>query len=524
MADIKIKDVTKKTIKVIDKGTIATERFKDTIVHTKERAESSVSNETNNTEYANDKIKFVSNRAKDEAIYNFNKYGKKSVGKTKENFIKSKAKLKDIKIKKAEKLAEKSKNITTKTTKATKTTIKTSKEVAKNTEKIAKETAKVSQRAVRMAKEAAKETVKTAKAVGKATIAAIKGMIAATKALITAIIAGGWVAVVVILIICLIGLLCSSIFGIFFSSEKTDTRDNAITMSSIVSELNNEMADKIKTMQNDNSYDDYVITSDRAEWKEILAVYTARISKGNNENEVITLDDNKKAILKEIFWDMNTISSSVKNEQVDEEYTEDGETKTRKVNKNILHITISSKNAEEMSKQYGFNSNQKKQLNELLDTKYANLWSSVIFGTSVGSPNIVQIALSQVGNVGGEPFWSWYGFDSRVEWCACFVSWVANQAGYIESNVVPKFAGCENGVNWFKAVGEWKEPGFIPKAGDIIFFDWEVDGKVNHVGIVEKVENNKVYTVEGNSTNDTCRQKEYDINSNVIYGYGTPAY
>ena len=156
--------------------------------------------------------------------------------------------------------------------------------------------------------------------------------------------------------------------------------------------------------------------------------------------------------------------------------------------------------------------------------EYASLWSSVIFGTSVGSPNNVQIALSQVGNVGGQPYWSWYGFNSRVEWCACFVSWVANQAGYIDTNVVPKFAGCANGVNWFKAVGQWKEKGFTPNPGDIIFFDWEADGGVDHVGIVEKVENGKIYTVEGNSTDDMCRQKEYEINSQVIFGFGTPAY
>jgi len=137
---------------------------------------------------------------------------------------------------------------------------------------------------------------------------------------------------------------------------------------------------------------------------------------------------------------------------------------------------------------------------------------------------MVKIALSQVGNVGGQPYWSWYGFNSRVEWCACFVSWVADQAGYIDKKIIPKFSGCQNGIDWFKAMGQWKDKGFIPKAGDIIFFDWEVDGKVNHVGIVERVENGKVYTIEGNSTNDTCRQKEYNINSKYIYGYGTPAY
>lgn len=214
----------------------------------------------------------------------------------------------------------------------------------------------------------------------------------------------------------------------------------------------------------------------------------------------------------------------VMREMVDVEEIVNGQTTTKKVQKKILHIDIIHKSIEDMMNQYNFTPLQRQQVNELQKEEYASLWSSVIFGTSVGSPNIVQIALSQVGNVGGQPYWSWYGFNSRVEWCACFVSWVANQAGYIDTNVVPKFAGCANGVNWFKAVGQWKEKGFTPNPGDIIFFDWEADGGVDHVGIVEKIENGKIYTVEGNSTDDMCRQKEYEINSQVIFGFGTPAY
>ena len=92
------------------------------------------------------------------------------------------------------------------------------------------------------------------------------------------------------------------------------------------------------------------------------------------------------------------------------------------------------------------------------------MWSSVVYGSSVGSNDIVQVALAQVGNVGGQPFWSWYGFNSRVEWCACFVSWCANECGYIEAGIIPKFAGCESeGVSWFKTCGLWKDGGYTPK-------------------------------------------------------------
>lgn len=151
------------------------------------------------------------------------------------------------------------------------------------------------------------------------------------------------------------------------------------------------------------------------------------------------------------------------------------------------------------------------------------LWSSVLYGISNGSSNIVEIALSQIGNVGGQPYWSWYGFNSRVEWCACFVSWCANESGYIDTGVIPKYAGCVWGVQWFKDRGQWTYEHIEPMAGMIIFFDWENDGITDHTGIVEKCENGIVYTIEGNS-NDRCRQRQYPVGSSVIYGYGMPAY
>ena len=138
----------------------------------------------------------------------------------------------------------------------------------------------------------------------------------------------------------------------------------------------------------------------------------------------------------------------------------------------------------------------------------------------IGNNNIVQIAQSQIGNIGGRPYWSWYGFNGRVEWCACFVSWVMNEAGLIEKGTVPKFAYCPTGIQWFKEHQQWKSKGSIPQPGDIIFFDWEQDGISDHVGIVEKVENNIVYTIEGNSINDECRQRNYGVNSQYICGYG----
>ena len=144
------------------------------------------------------------------------------------------------------------------------------------------------------------------------------------------------------------------------------------------------------------------------------------------------------------------------------------------------------------------------------------------FYTPEGGDAIVDVALSQVGNVGGEPYWSWYGFTNHVEWCACFVSWCADQCGYLDSGVYPKFSGCVMGMQWFQQRGLWLDGSMEPSPGMLIFFDWATqDGVPDHVGIVEKVENGMVYTVEGNSS-DMCRQKRYSLDSSVILGYGEP--
>ena len=138
-------------------------------------------------------------------------------------------------------------------------------------------------------------------------------------------------------------------------------------------------------------------------------------------------------------------------------------------------------------------------------------------GTRPGNTAVVDIAKAQVGNVGGYPYWSWYGFNSRVEWCACFVSWCYNQMGKSE----PRFAACQSqGIPWFQSHGQWGDrsyPNIAP--GDAIFFDWDLDGSADHVGIVIGTDGSRVYTVEGNS-GDACKVKSYDLNYQCIKGYG----
>ena len=142
-----------------------------------------------------------------------------------------------------------------------------------------------------------------------------------------------------------------------------------------------------------------------------------------------------------------------------------------------------------------------------------------LFAGLFGSQQIVSVAMGQIGNSGGQKFWSWYGFDSHVEWCACFVSWCADQSGLIESEKVPKFSLCSSGVTWFQGKNKWQSGGTTPSAGMIIFFDWDHDGNSDHVGIVEKCEGGRVYTVEGNSS-DQVRQRNYAVDYASIMGYG----
>lgn len=371
MADIKVKEVGKKTIKTLDKGAIATERLKDTIVHTKEKAENTQSNDSNIVEDGSNKITFVANRTVDETLYHFNKYGKKAVVETKDNVIKTKVKIKNIKDKL---LAQKNEKVATK---GAKTTIKTGKSIAKKAEKAAKESVKASQRALKLARETAKQTARATKAVVKATISAIKGIIAATKALISLLIAGGWVAMVVIVIICLIGLLVGSIFGIFFSSEKTSP--NAITMKDVIAECNQEFSDKLQTIQDQNPHDDYVLDGNMATWKDVLTIYTVKQANGFDGGEVITMDDNKKALVKQIFWEMNSLSSEVKTEKVTEQGVNTDEM-PKEVEKRVLHIKITSKSAEQMKNDYHFSPAQIRQYNELSSSEYNSLWGGVIYG------------------------------------------------------------------------------------------------------------------------------------------------
>lgn len=414
--------------------------------------------------------------------------------------------------------------------KTSKAAIKTAEATAKATQKAAEATAKAAQKAAEIARQTAILAYKAAVAAAKAIAAAIKAIAAAIKELIAAIAAGGWVAVVVIVVICLIGLIVGSCFGIFFSSE--DKNDGSQTMREVVVEINQDYQNQLDTIKANNPYDDLEMSGSRAVWPEVLSVYAVKTTTDpDNPQEVASITEEKKQLLTDIFWEMNDISYRTETDTETEIIeSDDGNgnilEETVEVTKTTLYITVSHKTAEQMSDQYRFNDDQDSQLEELLNVDNS-MWLAVLYGIYGSDDMIVQVALSQIGNVGGEPYWSWYGFGSRVEWCACFVSWCADQCGYIETGVCPKYAGCVNGVAWFKEHNQWVDGSETPSPGMIIFYDWDSpngssgpqDGLSDHTGIVERVENGIVYTVEGNS-GDSCRQCQRAVGNYEILGYG----
>jgi len=308
-------------------------------------------------------------------------------------------------------------------------------------------------------------------------------------------------------------------------------------MQMVVQEVNQEYQEQLDSIKSSVTYDTLEMSGSMAVWPEVLSVYSVRVtSDPDNPQEVATITDEKEQILRDIFWEMNEISYTTSTEEVTEIIeTDDGEGNIIEeeivVTKTTLHIVVTHKTADEMASQYNFNVDQQEHLDALLEEGTASMWASVLYGVYGEDDQIVAVAISQIGNVGGMPYWSWYGFGSRVPWCACFVSWCANECGYIDIGVIPKFAGCVNGVNWFKQRGQWADGSFEPAPGMIIFFDWDSpngesgpqDGLSDHVGIVEKVENGRVYTIEGN-TSDSCARRSYPVGYYEILGYGIPAY
>ncbi|MGB4024771.1 MAG: lysozyme family protein [Acutalibacteraceae bacterium] len=579
MADIKTRETVKGTIKTLDKAAIAGQKMKQAYIATKDKAEHSVNtNENTAEEYAADKTEAGIDEIAHKGAYAFDKAGRKGVQETKKNIQSAKDGIQRFKqqraekamnaqktqgrpttvgsssaqtqtssaiktLEKPEKIVKQSatsagkKNIKLAGKEAAKTTqrsvktaehtakasIKTSRQTAKAAQKTVQATVKASQKAAQAAKKAAKATADTVKATAKATVATVKAIIAGTKALVAAIAAGGWIAVLIIMIVVLFGAAVAMFGGGSDSNSYTPVSAEVEAYEPIIQKYAKEYGipeyvELIKAVMMQESGGRGLDPMQAAEGSfNTKYPHEPNGIKDPEYSIQCGVQELKAALTSaevESPIDMEHIKLALQGYNFGNGYISWAKSK---------YGGYSYANAVEFSTQQA----QRLGWDSYGDTQYpAHVLRYYPYGrafTAGDNQAIVEVALTQVGNQGGQPYWSWYGFNSRVEWCACFVSWCADQCGYIESGLVPKFAGCVDGANWFKSNGKWQNRTYEPKAGDIIFFDWEGDGTTDHVGIVEKCENGTVYTVEGNS-GDACKQRQYAVGSSNIYGYGIPTY
>ena len=406
---------------------------------------------------------------------------------------------------------------------AVKTATQASKEAAIASTKVA-----TARKAERLAK-------KTAEWVKKI----VKGIVDAIKRLCAALGAASVPLVLILVLAASIAALVASAFGIFFAGDKTNTATRPL--KEVVLEINSEYTSKIEEIKTSTPHDELVMEGYQASWPDVLSVYAVYVTtKTDGATDVVHISDEHIKMLRDIFWQMNTITSSTKKvtetkkvPDLDDKGVQKKDKagnllyKDETITKTILTISIGHKTAAEEATSLHFNAQQLAQLNELLDVKNASLWAEILRGVGLGSNELVNLALSQLGNKGGEKYWRWAGLSKRCEWCALFVSWCGDKTGLRAAGQIPYFSFVSDGVSFYKKKGKWIDGSEINTSncdklvypGMIIFFDWEPDGKPNHVGIVTKVENGRIYTVEGNSS-DAVREKNYAANSNHIFGFG----
>lgn len=274
--------------------------------------------------------------------------------------------------------------------------IKTAQRSAKTAQQTAKAAAKASQKAAQAARTAARATVTGIKAAARVTVAAFKATIAAVKGLVAAIAAGGWVAVVIILLICLIALIVGSCFGLFFGSDSTGT---GTSVTQAVATLNGEYQAHIQEIGNATAHDRQEITSNDGvlsiNWEDVLAVFSAKVTGAEDGSQVASLDDAQVEELRNIMWEMNAVASSTRTESHEVEVTEvdeDGKetTRTETVTETILEISITHKTPEEMAQQYRFNARQNEYLALMLEPENQNLWAELLGGFVGGGGEIID--------------------------------------------------------------------------------------------------------------------------------------
>lgn len=376
-----------RTIKTFDRAKTLGQKVKNGAGEVKEYGE-----ELQNTrygsanEYAGNAVENTERRAAINTAYGAGKIGNWGLKETRKNILKWRNRQKKFKVKVQQpKPLPAPKRPALPSAKATAKTaqkgVKTAQQTAEATVKAAKVTVKAAQRAAQAAKAAAKATVKFVKVAAKAIIAAVKATVAAIKGIATAIAAGGWIVVVVILLICMIGLVVGSVFGIFAPSPDNE---NNITIVQTVREANAEYETQIAEIKSRYDYDMCFVTGEPCEWSLAIAVYAVET---NRTEDVVTFDDEKAEVLKEIYRRLNRVD--VHTEQITVKETrlgtqEDGSVVPveQEVVKTYLYIDTVPLTAEEAANLYGFDTKQRKQLGELLSDRNKEMWDALLPGLS----------------------------------------------------------------------------------------------------------------------------------------------
>ena len=401
---------------------------------------------------------------------------------------------------------------------AGKTTIKTSVK-GEPTKKVAKASAKAAKKTLQRSRSAAKATIRATRAAIKRTITAIRLLVIATKNLITLLIAGGWTSVVIIVVVVFVGAL------VLIMGDRS-----AVESSAPISAEVQAYDPLIRQYAQQHGMLDYV---------DLIKAVMMQESGGRGSDPMQAAEC--------VF---NTRYPNVPNGISDPEYSVDVGIQNlascladaraeNPIDMERVHLALQGYNFGNgyiswAVRNYGgyslinaveFATLQAERLGRTSygDSRYVpHVIRYYPYGKSAATEAtmLVNVALSQEGYVGGAKYWKWYGFESYEAWCACFVSWCADQCGYIEAGTFPRFANCQReGVPWFKERDQWEEPGYIPKKGDLIFFDFRDNEDSDHVGIVDYVENGRIYTIEGNMGNSVMR-RSYDVDSESVYGFG----
>lgn len=558
MADIKTRDAVTGTIKAIDKSAVAAERMKDTFIRTKDEAQRGTSpTEDSPEEYAADKVTAYANKAFSYAAQEFDKQGRKAVQQSIQlrktspysdrrppiftetprpetagaRFKREEHKRMVLRSRKSrgetakpsmwEKRARSIKTVD-RAVKPVKRSARTANRMTRTTVNSGT-TVKAANVSAQRARAAARSSMEAVKKAAAAASKAVRAILAATRALVNAILAGSWIAITIVLAVVLLGAAIS-----LFGSESG--RMSYVPVSAEVEAY----TPIIRVYANQHGIEEYVELIKAIMMQESggqgldpmqasESGYNTRYPRTPNaitdpeysiEVGVQTVADSLQQAEVESPVDMENIKLALQGYNFG-----NGFIPWARENYGGYSAIAAIEFSNYMAAQLGWSGYGDKQYP-------AHVLRYYPFGrvfTAEGNQAIVEIALTQVGNVGGEPYWSWWGLSERAEWCAMFVSWCADQAGLIDAGAIPKFENCVWGANWFKTNAGWADGSAEPSPGDIIFFDWEPDGYPDHVGIVEKCENGLVYTIEGN-VNDDCAQGRYYVGDTCIFGYGLPAY